>query len=315
MISHGLFVGISNHNQIFIIFNDTIPLLMIALNILRFQSLTEAKPVDYYFLLKSTTILSICTCLFGLLAVLLGKPSAATVGNATIYLPLILSAVFCVRPFPRVIAISALIMVGMGVSEMNRTTLAFLSISVGVFVLITLLKKPALGLVSTILLIMMVTVVWASLSENSGIYRRIVGLYEIDLGSRTGSIGERQAEMVAVQANLDRMGPASQWLGMGFGGVYEVQFTHQYMRDYGHAHYSWVWYNLRYGRIGYVYLLIMISVLTYNAFVHLNTRDPLGIFIGLLCIHCLVFCVTYVNSIFLLSGVPFFYRRNEATNG
>lgn len=61
--------------------------------------------------------------------------------------------------------------------------------------------------------------------------------------------------MQAVQEKLDTLGTEAQWLGLGFGGVYEVQFTHVMLKDYGHAHYSWVWFNLRFGRIGYLYLL------------------------------------------------------------
>lgn len=308
MVLHGLFVGLMNRNETFVIFNDLVPLLMIALNILRFQSLSEYKPIDYPFLLKACTILSIGTCAFGLIAVLLGKPSAPTVGNGTIYLPLILSAVFCMRPFPKLTALCAFIMITLSISELNRTTLLFFVGAIGIYSTHLLVKKPALGLSVFILLLMLVTCAWISLPETSGTYRRIVGLYDVDLDKRTGSIGERQAEMDAVQAKLDGIGPSAQWLGLGFGGVYEVQFTHSMLTNYGHAHYSWVWHNLRFGRLGYMYLLVMVCVLIYQSWLGFSKNDPLGVFMGLLCFYCLVFCLTYVNAIFLLSGIPFFYR-------
>lgn len=311
MIAQGLFVGLMNHNQPFVIFNDTVPLLMIALNILRFQSLREYKPIDFEFLLKACTLISIGTCAFGLAAELQGKPSSPTVGNGTIYWPLVLSALFFLRPFPKWVGFSAFIMLALSISELNRTTIAFLGGTVSVYAAASLIKRPAMGLAFTIILSVMLTLAWVSIPENSGTYRRIVGLYDLDLESRTGSVGERQAEMDAVQHKLDTLGPAAQWLGLGFGGLYEVHHTHQYLTDYGHAHYSWVWYNLRFGKIGYIYLVLMVFMLFYNSYINLRKQTPTGVFIGLLCINSLIFCVTYVNSIFLISGITFLHDRNK----
>ena len=48
MVTQGLFVGIIHHNAPFKIFNDTVPLLIIALNILRMQSHYELKkPINF----------------------------------------------------------------------------------------------------------------------------------------------------------------------------------------------------------------------------------------------------------------------------
>ncbi len=307
MIAQGLFVGIVNHNQPFVIFNDTVPLLMIALNILRFQSLREYKPIDFEFLLKACTILSIGTCVFGLVADLSGKPSSATVGNGSIYWPLVLSAIFLLRPFPSWVGLSAFIMLALSVAELNRTTIAFLGGTVSIYVALSLVSRPARGLVFVIVCSVLLILAWVNIPENSGTYRRIIGLYDLDMDSRTGSLGERQAEMEAVQFKLDTTGPAAQWLGLGFGGLYEVQHTQEYLTEYGHAHYSWVWYNLRFGRIGYIYLFIMVTMLLYNAYKSLRKRTPTGVFTGLLCINSLIFCVTYVNSVFLISGITYFH--------
>lgn len=311
MIAQGLFVGIMNQNQPFVILNDTIPLLMIALNILRFQSLKEYKPIDFEFLLKACTLLSIGTCSFGLAADLSGKPSLPSVGNGTIFWPLILSAVFLLRPFPKWIGLSAFIMLALTVAELNRTTIAFLGGTISIYAVICLVKRPAMGLTFTMILSVLLAIVSVSIPEDSGTYRRIVGLYDLDIDSRTGSIGERQAEMDAVQLKLDSIGPSAQWLGLGFGGLYEVHHTHQYLTDHGHAHYSWVWYNLRFGLIGYIYLVIMVAMLFYNAYISLKKLTPEGVFIGLLCINSLIFCVTYVNSIFLISGITFFHDPHK----
>lgn len=311
MIAQGLFVGIMNQNQPFVILNDTIPLLMIALNILRFQSLKEYKPIDFEFLLKACTMLSIGTCVFGLAAELQGKPTTPSIGNSTIFLPLILSAIFMLRPFPKWIGIAAFIMIALTFTELNRTMLAFMGIATALYTVVTMIKKPTSGIIVAIITSVLLACAWISIPEDSGTYRRIIGLYEIDLDSRTGSVGERQAEMDAVQNKLSTLGPAANWLGLGFGGLYEVQFTHKYIIDYGHAHYSWVWFNLRFGRIGYLYLCIMVFMLSYNAFHHFKSRSPQGVFIGLICLNCLIYCVTYVNSVFLISGIPFFYSRKD----
>lgn len=311
MIAQGLFVGIMNQNQPFVILNDTIPLLMIALNILRFQSLKEYKPIDFEFLLKACTLLSIGTCSFGLAADLLGKPSLPSVGNGTIYWPLILSALFLLRPFPIWIGLSAFLMLALSVSELNRTTIAFLGGTISIYAAVSLIKRPAMGLVFAIIFSVLLILAWVNIPENSGTYRRIVGLYDLDMDSRTGSVGERQAEMDAVQLKLDNLGPAAQWLGLGFGGLYEVHHTQEYLTDYGHAHYSWVWYNLRFGIIGYTYLIIMVTMLFYNSYINIRKKTPAGVFTGLLCINSLIFCITYVNSIFLISGITFFHDPDK----
>ena len=119
--------------------------------------------------------------------------------------------------------------------------------------------------------------------------------------------------MDAVQAKLDFLGPSGQWFGLGFGGTYEVQFTQKYMKDYGHAHFSWVWFNLRFGYIGYLYLAIMISMLIFNAFIQFRNQTSNGIFVGLLCLNSLIYCITYVNAIFLISGIQFYHDNKNKT--
>lgn len=309
MIAHGLFVGFLYNNFPFVILNDLVPPLMIAFNILRFQSQAEYKPIDFIYLLKVCTLLSIGTTVIGLAAQFLGKPSAPSVGNITIYLSLILAAFFYLRPFPKWIGLSAFVMIILLVTELNRTTLAFLILSIGFYLLGTVIKRPATGIVALFVALVCLTFVWVTIPEESGTYRRIVGLYDLDLSARTGSVGERQAEMEAVQAKLDSLGPGAQLLGLGFGGLYEVQFTHQYLTDYGHAHYSWVWFNLRFGMLGYLYLVLMVGVLIFNAYTNLIIKTPVSVFISLLCISSLIFCVTYVNSIFLMSGITFYNHR------
>ena len=306
MVFHGIFVGVINHNPKFEILNDTIPLLMIALNILRFQSIEEYKKVDFRFLLSACTLLSLGTTIIGFLGQVIGNPTQPSIGNITIFLPVLVTALFMLRPFPKWVAVSSVIMIVMSMSDFNRTSLAFLGASVGVFTLITLIKKPVFGIAACMFLIMVLSLGWATLPEDSKTYQRIVGITQIDFTERTGSVGERQAEMDAVQAKLDVMGTSAQWLGMGFGGLYEVHFTHTYMKDYGHAHYSWVWFNLRFGKVGYIYLVILLSALSLNVVWGFRKENTQGTLIALLCLQSLLYCVTYVNAVWLMSGLQFF---------
>lgn len=314
MTGHGLFVGILNHNQPFVIINDAIPLFMIALNILRMQSITEAKPIDFPFLLSSCTLLAFGACFFGVCAGLLGGGSGASLGNATIFLPLFFAGLFMQRPFPKWILVLGGIMLALASAEMNRTSLVFLAAVTGVYLLIKLIKNPVYGVGLSALAIIIISLAVILIPKDSGTYQRISALGSIDLNQRTGSIGERQAEWDAIQAKLKSRGESIEWLGLGFGGTYNVQFTHQYNQDYGHAHYSWAWFNLRFGNVGYIYLALLGGALLLNGISALYQRNEIGVFVALLCFMGLVYCFTYVNAVFLLSGIHFLIctkSRNE----
>ena len=315
MILQGLFVGIVSRNAIFELFNDTVPLLIIAFNILRFQSVTEYKPIDFEFLLRICTVLALCTTFVGLAAQLIGRFAEPSIGGASVYLPLFIASLFTIKPYPKWVLVSVIVMIGLSISDFNRTSIVFLGGMVGLYLLITLIKKPVKGLIIGILILSLCTVGWMSLSENSKTYVRIVGLTKIDFSERKGSVGERQAEMDAVQNKIDRTGLAAQWLGLGFGGVYEVQFTHTVMENYGHAHYSWVWFNLRFGRLGFIYLAVMLLVLSANAYIGYKSNTKQGFFITCLCIQSLLYCITYVNAVFLMSGLQFFLIKNVEDAG
>ena len=84
---------------------------------------------------------------------------------------------------------------------------------------------------------------------------------------------------------------------------------------YGHAHYSWAWFKLRFGQMGYLYLLIFVSVLAYNGFVWGLRFDPVGFFMLCLCLVSLLYCFTYVNAAFLMMGIQFAYHRADRLFG
>ena len=312
MVVHGLFIGLVNGNSLFVIFNDTVPPLMIALNVLRMQSSAENdNPIDFRFLFTACTALALAACLTGFLAVKLGQPSQTSVGSSALYYPMLMAALFTLRPFPKWAGVAALIMIVLVLGDINRTTMLFLAIVVSGYALIKTVRDPAKGLLAFLVIPVIAAMFFAFVPEDSKTYNRVIGLTNVDLSARTGSIGERAAEWDAIQAMLESKGKTVQWLGPGFGGVYNVHFTHHYLTDYGHAHYIWAWFNLRFGRSGYIYMALFLAALVYNAGAGLRARDETGVFVSFLCLLGLIYCMTHVNSVFLLSGIHFLHRRRE----
>ncbi len=314
MVAHGIFMGIMLRNVPFVILNDTIPLLMIGLNILRMQSVTEFKPLDIKSLIYFCTWVTVGTGLIGGLAESLGLPSGPSVPAEAIYYPLFLAAIFMIKPFPKWVALVGIVMIVITISDINRTTMAFCAIVVCGYTLISTVKNPAKGLISLILLVTVLTTGFYIMPEDSKTYRRIAGLADVDLSKNTGSIGERQAEWRAINKKFDRKGSTIEMLGLGFGGVYEVARTHEYLKNYGHAHYSWAWFKLRFGQIGYIYLFIFVSALIYNGFMWGLKKDENGIFMMFLCFISLLYCMTYVNATLLMMGMQFMYHRRFNEN-
>lgn len=312
MVAQGLFVGIIHHNPPFKIFNDTVPLLLIALNILRMQSHYELKkPINFKFLLHTTTWFAFFTCVFGEIANMLGKPSVATIAVGQVYFPIFFAALFMVKPFPKLIGAMFVTILAISITEINRTSMLFMILMVFTYALLQILKSPSRGSLFILTAVIVCSSLWMTLPKGSKTYNRIVGVTEIDLSSRKGAVGERQAEQDAVAAKLDLGGKTMQWVGLGFGGTYRVHFTHKYLKNYGHAHYSWVWFNLRFGYMGYFYLAILASMLIYNAIRSLSMKTENSVFVALLCVSGLIYLMTYVNALFLSSGIHFLYLREE----
>ncbi len=315
MVAHGLFMGIMLGNSISIVANDTIPILMIALNILRMQSVTEYKPFDLKFLLYFCAFVTIGTGTVGFMADILKRPSGPAIPEEAIFFPLFLAALYTIKPFPKWIIVLVAVMIVVTVGDFNRTTMAFITIVVSGYILFNVIRYPTKGLVVMTMVLIVVSVASQIVPEDSKTYRRIVGLADVDLSKSTGSIGERQEEWRAINLKYEEKGSTIELFGLGFGGVYEVARTHAYLKNYGHAHYSWAWFKLRFGQIGYIYLFIFASALLYNGFIW-GTHAIRGVdgawFIVFLCLISLLYCMTYVNAGLLMMGIQFIhYKSNQ----
>ena len=309
MTLQGLIVGIYRHNTPFIILNDTVPILMIALNIFRMQSKTEIqKPIDLMFLFKFCMTLGFFASLISMAAILRGAESDTAVIDGPVYFPLLFTGLIALKNIPIIYLLMSGVSLLLAIPEMNRTTMGFIAMIVGSISLMKLIQRPAHGIMIILITIIALGTFWTLLPEDSKTYTRIMNMTHIDLERRTGSIGERSAEWDAIQRTLRNNGKTIEYLGLGFGGTYTVQFTHQLNTDYGHAHYSWAWFNLRYGKSGYLYLILFVSALLWNASKSLYRREPMDLFVSYLCLMGLLYCVTHVNSVLLQSGLHFFYN-------
>lgn len=310
MVGHGLLVGIIRNNQPFVILNDTIPLLFIGFNILRMQSYEENRPIDFNFLFKACSILALLSCFFGFLAKAIGVDSQPSMGNASVYLPLFFAALVSLRPFPKALGVLGLIMFSMVLDDFNRTSLLFILIVLSAYGIYLVVKKPIAGFSTLLAGILVISCGWLMLPTDSKTYERITSIQDIDLSQRTGSVGERQAEWDAIKEKLLDGGTTTLWTGLGFGGVYNVKFTHQFNIDYGHAHYAWAWFNMRFGLVGYLYLSILLSALFYNIYQGIRIGTSVSIYISFICLIGCIYFMTHVNSVFLLSGMHFFNLKN-----
>ena len=230
MVAHGVFIGFVMGNKPFTIINDTIPLLMIGMNILRFQSEAEYKPIDMRFLITACAAIVLTCGFLGYTFKSLMHRSNPYVAGAEIYFPLFFATLFTFKRFPKWIIAMTVCMVVITVDDINRTTMAFFAIVLMAYLLVNAVKFPVRGLVVSIILMLGLAIAVNLVSEESKTYRRIVGLTEVDLSDSKGSIGERQEEWRAINRKYDKLGSTVEFFGLGFGGVYEVARTHTYLR-------------------------------------------------------------------------------------
>ncbi len=312
MVVHGLIVGIYNENPWFFVFNDTIPFLMIVFNVLRMQSSSEnATPVDFEFLLRLCGFTALFLTLFGFALKSAGIIRAASFKMEIIYWCIFIAAILKDYKLRWIDIFCFLVVISFGITQMNRTTLAFMGLTASFIAIKNIFKNPLQGGFIVFLSIIGIVIGFNSLPQTSPTYRRIVELQNIDFSRKTGSVGERQQEKTSVDMELHKKGHTDELVGMGMGGTYTMKFTHETRKEYGHAHYSWVWFKMRFGEIGYFYLGILCLALILNGIRSVRFGTPVGVFVGLLCLFSMLYLFTFVNALFLLSGLQFLYLKHD----
>jgi hypothetical protein len=308
MIVHGTFVGFAWQNPPIRIFVDSVPLVVVAVNVLLLNHGAAFAGFSFDRLNKVNTIYAIVMVIVGLACVSIGRPSIVGLGGAaasTISLTILLASFAMKRTFSfRDLLIAGIILIPIA-PNLTRTALVIAAISlIGLFFTKIIVdgKRLYFSLVTIFLLSALVPLI---LPPESPVMRRIQATMDYDPEKTQGSIGERQAEWLAINDKLERMGTAAEWFGAGHGAAYEVQFTLKVVTDYSHAHYSWALLKLRYGNIGYVYLLIFVCMILYSFGRSCKSRHPADRISMILLMWSFVYLITYVMGNFFIAGLQF----------
>lgn len=304
----GAAIGFLNSNPVFETLNDTIPLMVMSLNILRIQwercQLTDETLLK---LLRELTVLAVASCVTGLIAKTLGKLSTAALDAVPLaaYGALFVALTIRTRGVSRAVTAGFLVILAMTIEDLNRSSLVFFSIAGLLLLGRIFLKSPPTSIAAMVLIAIVSTITWTALPDDSGIKTRVHAMarFDADAASRKTSVGERETEFASIKRRLALAGHTIDMLGLGHGALYEMHFAHHYKKAYGHAHFSWALFKLRYGSFGYVLTAALAGLLLYNAFIHALSRDALSLYIVLISLACFIYMFTYVNFIFLLSGL------------
>lgn len=309
MVAQGVFVGLYNHNPIFEIFNDSFPLLLMAVNALRLQSPAEAKwDIDFSFLIRFASWMSVTICFIGFVAKsILGLLSTHAISGviAGVYFVLVMSAVLAGHRVKFIYWLCFIVVLAFSADDFNRTTLAFMFIAISAIFFKFSIYKPfaALSLVAVISILGIG--LWNFLPDDSKTKERITDLTRVSSETRTGAVGERLSEWHAIQEKIAQNGTTTRWIGLGHGALYDVRYTVRVIKDYGFAHFAWALFYLRYGLSGYVYLFFLTAILAWQMFRYWSFTKPVSMFVSLLSLFSLLYLTTYVNFVILCMGLQF----------
>lgn len=318
MIVQGTFVGLYNHNVPFEIFNDSFPLLLMTINSLRLQSSVESKPeIDFSFLIKFCSLISILICVLGFAAKSIGLPSTQAISGviAGIYIVLVIAALLTDHPIKAMHWLCFFIVMGFSAGDFNRTTLAFFFLSGVVIFLKLSFRKPFAALFFALIISVLGAGLWNFLPNDSKTKQRFTDLAQLSSQSRTGSVGERMSEWVSIQEKVAQNGTTARWIGLGHGALYDVRYTLRVIKDYGFAHFAWALFYFRYGLSGYVYLGLLSIMLLWQTFRCWSFKSPLKMTISLLSLMSILYLATYVNFVILCMGLQFLvFRKSNVGN-
>jgi len=303
MLMHGVFIGFYRHNALFTLFNDVIPILMIALNVLRMQSASEQMHWN------AERLFSIVSAFVGMQALLVLLVTRDSLTVSPLYFGLFAGSLLAQTPIRWRNWLWFLVIMAGSVQSLNRSSLLFLLVMLGLYLITLLRRNPSrVALVLGVSVISMVTI-FSWLPQDSKLYQRIQGTQNIDLNARSGSVGERQQEWESINTSQKSDSITADLFGLGMGGTFYMRQSHGSIPDYGHAHYSWAWFKLRFGDFGFIYLGLMIGVILINIIKGFLLSTHESLVIAFLGIASLIYCLTYVNAVFLMMGVQFFYLR------
>lgn len=309
LVIHGAVVGFLWGNSSSKIITDTIVIFVFALNIIILNTDRAFSGFDFDRVLYFMKIYAFTMVVVGLVAVGLGKPSIVNLGGAGGG-PLCLTILVLGLAESRRVSFGGLgfvlFILLMIAPNMTRTILAVFAIMVAFYVGPKIVRSAVALYVLSVVLVATPFVIPFVIPEDSPVMHRIRSLTEDSGDEEGGSLGERREEFRAVNEKLHELGPQAEWFGYGAGGVYQPVLTNgQIPAGYSHAHYGWALFKLRYGYVGYFYLVTFGALLLSNCVRLARRKDPTGRLVFLLAIWGVFFIFTYFSFNFLIAGLQF----------
>lgn len=313
---YGVVTGIVNANDTFAIFNDTVPLVVIALNILRIQAERERIEAEtVYRLMRDTAILGVAICLVGFVSLSIGNPSRASLNAMplAVFIALYSALLISGQRLSPWFSAAFIVVLGFSMGDLNRSTMLLLVAVLGSWLIVQFCRYPRKALVSLFALLVVASVAWLVVLPDTKAGNRIqaLGSFMEQAASRKTAVGERVVEYQSILQRLARDGRTVEIFGLGHGALYDMRGANRYKTDYGHAHFSWALFKLRYGDLGYVFTAVLAVFVLANFFFHLGSLDPVSLFVSVISASAFIYMFTYVTFIFLLAGVSFLARAPQ----
>ena len=315
MLVHGVLAGLAWQNSPARIIIDSIAPFILATNILLLDRRKAFEGFDFERLARVNLAYGLIMVVVGLAAVSIGRPSIVSLGGAaasSVSFAILLVSFMVKRTFSFTdVALAAAIVLPVA-PNLNRTDLAVILVCMGAIFFSKIIVDGKRLYFTLVCIFLLSALVPLALPPDSPLMRRVQGTMEYNPDQTQGSIGERQAEFLAISDKLHRMGTAAEWFGGGHGAVYDVQLTMREVEDTGHAHFSWALFKLRYGYVGYFYLLIL-GAMTLRSIVR-NYRSGYSAdrIMSVLAMFSFMFLLTYVFGFFFLAGTQFSNARAAA---
>lgn len=313
---YGAVIGAVNGNRKFELFNDTVPLIVIALNILRIQSERDRLDANVmYRLLRETSVLALLMCVIGFVSLSIGNPSRASLNAMplSVFIALFFAMLISGRRMPLWITACFVTVLSFSIEDLNRSSMLFLLAATGFLLLVTFMRHPQKALFALGGVVIAVGIGVMVVPPDSKTAARIQALASLgqQAESRKTSVGERVTEYRSILKRLANEGETVEVFGLGHGALYEMRGANEYKKDYGHAHFSWALFKLRYGDIGYALVAILGLLILANLVFHLGAWDPVSLFALLMSACALIYMFTYVTFILMVAGVSFVARASR----
>ena len=314
MLLHGVFVGLAWQNSPSRIVIDSIAPFVLGTNILLLDRRQAFAGFDFQRLVRINLAYGLIMVVVGIGAVSIGRPSIVSLGGApgmAVSLTILLVSFMVKRTFSFTdLAIAGVILVPITPS-LNRTTVVVVVVClIGIFISKIIVDGRRLYF-TLVILVLLSAFVPMTLPPDSPLMHRIESTMEYDPEQTQGSIGERQAEFLAINDKLQRMGTAAEWFGAGHGALYYVQVNSREVPEIGigHAHFSWSLFKLRYGYVGYFYLFILGGMTVRSIVRNYRSAYAADRIISVLAMFSLVYLFTYVIGLFFIAGTQFSSAR------